>query len=105
MITKKQKLQIAYLTGYTPVDLRNEEVVAPTDDEIKNLILLLPNDFLHKIYIGKYGDQFKRLCNEAMYRISMRDIKQPSYGRSVSSGVVEDVELHELGQNTTPLKA
>lgn len=104
MITKKQKLQLAYLTGRLPVELSGEEIPTPTDDEIKNLILLLPSDYLHKIHVGPSGDQFKRLCNEAMYRIAMRDIKQPAYGRSASSGVVNDVEPHEVGQSTVPAK-
>jgi hypothetical protein len=100
MITKKQKLQLAFLTGYTPVELRGEDPVEPSDDEIKNLIILLPNDCLHKIYVGKNGDRFKELCNAAMQRISLRDIPQPKYGRTTSAGLLENLEPHEVEVGT-----
>ena len=100
MITKKYKLVQAFLTGRVPLELKGEEIPEPTDDDIKNLILMLSADTLHKIHIGPNGEQFKRLCNEAMYRIAMRDIPQPKYGRSTSAGLLENLEPHEVGVRT-----
>jgi hypothetical protein len=109
MITKKQKTVIAYLTGRTPLELKDElkdGVPTPSDMDIKNLLCTLPSDYLHKIHIGPCGDLFKQLCNEAMGRIAEADMKKfgPRYGRVASTGVVNDVEPHEVGQSTVPAK-
>jgi hypothetical protein len=107
MITKKQKTILAHLTGRVPLEMKEDlkdGVPVPTDSEIKNLICILPNDYLHAIHIGPAGDRFKELVNEAIERIAAQAKKnaKPSWGRVASAGVVNDLEPHEIGVSDIP---
>jgi hypothetical protein len=108
MITKKQKTILAHLTGRIPLDMKEalqEGVPVPTDAEIRNLICILPNSFLHAIHVGPTGERFKEMVNEAMDRIAAETKKnaKPSWGRAASTGVVDNLQLHEVGVSSIPI--
>jgi hypothetical protein len=108
MITKKQKAILAHLTGRIPLDMREalqDGVPVATDAEIRNLICILPNDYLHKIHIGPTGDKFKQMVNDAMERIAAEAKKnaKPSWGRAASTGVVDNLQPHEVGVSNVPI--
>jgi hypothetical protein len=107
MITKKQKTILAHLTGRVPLEMKEDlkdGVPTPTDAEIRNLICLLPNNFLHKIHVGPTGEKFKQMVNEAMERIALEAKKnaKPSWGRAASTGVVDNLQPHEIGVSDIP---
>jgi hypothetical protein len=78
-------------------------VPIPSDAEIKNLICVLPNDYLHKIHVGPTGERFKQLCNEAMTRIGAKERKnRPATMYRVATGILENLQPHEIGQDLTP---
>jgi hypothetical protein len=108
MITKKQKTVLAHLTGRVPLEMKEdlkEGIPVPSDAEIKNLICILPNDYLHKIHIGPTGDKFKQMVNEAMERIARESNKnaKPRWGRAASTGVVDNLQPHEIGVINVPI--
>jgi hypothetical protein len=101
MITKKQKTILAHLTGRIPLEMKEalqDGVPVPTDEEIKNLICILPNDYLHAIHIGPTGERFKEMVNKAMERIAATAKKnaKPGWGRAASTGVVDNLQSHEI---------
>ena len=81
--TRKREIQ-AFLTGRIPLEFRDKKIEPPEDMEVKDWLCNASPDLVHLIGRGPNGDTFRKNANEAMTRITKREMegKPPANGRS-----------------------
>lgn len=89
---------LAFLTGYTPLSLRDEKIEEPTANEIKNFVLRLSSQDLQNLSKGPRGQKFLKACNQALAAeaAAMTKNMPPPNGRSASGFV--DFNPREVGR-------
>jgi hypothetical protein len=85
----RYRLIMAHLTGFTPVELRSKEPVVPTDQEIKDFVILASKCGMQaSLSGGPNGLRYTRLVGEALARL-----KNPTPAVSVTRVQIQDGKM------------
>jgi hypothetical protein len=68
-MTIKEKKIAAYLSGFVPPELIDEELEKPEDIAIKRFFLSLSREEMRRLCSGKHGMTFQKNVNDALERI------------------------------------
>ena len=104
MLTIADKKVIAWLQGYTPPELRDAKIEEPSSAEVNNLLKRMSCADIKKYGGGKYGENFVVASNKALAEITAKAMKgrPPANGRAASTGVMDNLQPEEIGQDLTP---
>ena len=64
-LTKAQKITMAWLKNWSPIELKGIDIPEPTADEVKSLVIYLATD-LREIMRGPHGDVFRDRVDSAL---------------------------------------